>query len=80
MAGPRYCKPDTLSLHAGQRPDSDFGSRVCAVRGGGADIGSVYLETPISKRAEHDSPPAADIEKDVIAVGFNLPGQVRPVL
>jgi O-acetylhomoserine (thiol)-lyase len=31
MAGPRYFKPDTLSLHAGQRPDSDFGSRAVPI-------------------------------------------------
>ncbi len=31
MAGPRYFKPDTLSLHAGQRPDPDFGSRAVPI-------------------------------------------------
>ena len=31
MSEPRYLHPDTLSLHAGQRPDSDFGARAVPI-------------------------------------------------
>ena len=31
MSGPRYFKPDTMSLHAGQRPDPAFGARAVPI-------------------------------------------------
>ena len=31
MSGPRYIKPDTLSLHAGQRPDPVHGARAVPI-------------------------------------------------
>ncbi|MDX1514731.1 MAG: PLP-dependent transferase, partial [Gammaproteobacteria bacterium] len=31
MAGPDYIQFDTLSLHAGQRPDSDHGARATPI-------------------------------------------------
>lgn len=31
MSKPRYLSPETLSLHAGQRPDSDFGARAVPI-------------------------------------------------
>ena len=31
MAGPKYLKFDTLSLHAGQQPDSEFGARAVPI-------------------------------------------------
>ena len=31
MSEPRYIKPDTLSLHAGQRPDAQFGARAVPI-------------------------------------------------
>ena len=31
MSGPKYLRPDTLSLHAGQRPDSDFAARAVPI-------------------------------------------------
>ncbi len=31
MSEPRYIKPDTLSLHAGQRPDAEYGARAVPI-------------------------------------------------
>ncbi len=31
MSEPRYIRPDTLSLHAGQRPDPVFGARAVPI-------------------------------------------------